>query len=350
MKVSVFEEGCRFAFFQAVRILERLYPDRERVGLAARPGREVVRFGARLSLTFPASEIQQVTVRICDKAVKQKGLTFSASEIQQVTVRDGDQPQMTVNFMGLTGPLGVLPVPYTELLMERVSRKDYVLRDFLDLFNHRMISLFYRAWGKYRFPFAYEQKDDAFSQYLADLIGMGTPGLQGRLAVNDKVFLYYSGLVGQRPRSLTALAGMLCDYFEVPVRGEQFVGRWVPLGQENVTALGLRNTEVGVNTICGTRIWDRQSKFRLRLGPLDREQFRSFLPSGDAFLPLTQLVRLFVGQEYDFDVQLVLKKDDVPACQLKTGVEEGPRLGWSSWLKTREFTRDAEESILACDN
>ncbi len=330
MKVSIFEEGCQFAFFQAVRVLERLYPDRERVGRTAHPSREVARFRARLTLAFPASEIHTVELG-----------------------KDGvdPQPRVTVNFMGLIGPSAELPIPYTELLLERASHKDHTLRDFLDLFNHRMISLFHRAWEKYRFHVYYEQGDeDTFSQYLCDLIGIGTPGLQRRLAVNDKVLCFYAGLIGQRPRSASALAGILRDYYEVPVETQPYSGRWVRLGAENETRLCVQNTELGVNMICGARIWDRQSKFRLRLGPLHLKQFRSFLPCGDAWVSLNQLVRLFAGQEYDFDVQLVLKAGEVPACELRTDVSDGPRLGWSSWLKTREFTRDAEEPILTCDN
>jgi type VI secretion system protein ImpH len=143
---------------------------------------------------------------------------------------------------------------------------------------------------------------------------------------------------------------MLRDYYEMPVEAEQFSGRWVRLGVENETHVGVQNTEVGVNMICGARIWDRQSKFRLRFGPLDLNKFRSFLPSGDAWQSMNQLVRLFAGNEYDFDVQLVLKAGEVPPCELRTDVKEGPRLGWSSWLKTKEFTRDAHEPILASGN
>ena len=104
--------------------------------------------------------------------------------------------------MGLTGPSGVLPEHYTRLLIERLRAKDYTLRDFLDLFNHRVISLFYRAWEKYRFQFVYEQvklgavgdeTEDFFTKCLYCLVGMGTGGLRGRQKIDDETFLYYGG-------------------------------------------------------------------------------------------------------------------------------------------------------------
>ena len=165
------EEGYRFDFFEAVRVLERVFPHRHAVGRDANPVQEVVRFRSRLSLAFPPSAIHGVT-----------------------EVDGGDRPvEMTVAFMGLTGPSGVLPRHYTELLLERTRRKDNTLRDFLDLFNHRVISLFYRAWEKYRFPIGYERAvaqqhdDDDFSLNIFDLIGMGTKGMRGRLEVGDEV-------------------------------------------------------------------------------------------------------------------------------------------------------------------
>lgn len=330
---ELFEEGFRFDFFQAVRVLERLYPHRQPVGRDANPSREVVRFRSRLSLSFPPSAIHEV-----------------------VQAEDGSGPaQMTVAFMGLTGPLGVLPRHYTELLLERVRRKDQTLRDFLDLFNHRFISLFYRAWEKYRFPISYERAVarregyDPFSLYLFDLIGMGTKGLRGRLEVGDEALLFYAGLLAQHPRSASALAGLLQDYFGVPVRVAQFIGQWLSLSKENRSRLGPgeANNALGVSAIAGSRVWDQQAKFRLRVGPLTFAEFCQFLPEGNTFRPLVQFARFFVGQEFDFEVQLILRAAEVPWCRLGGMGESAPRLGWSTWLKTGEFTRDAEDAVFS---
>ena len=330
----LFEEGYAFDFFQAIRVLERLYPSRQPVGRNGSPAQEVVRFCSRLSLGFPPSAIHEIS-----------------------PPADAEAPaQMTVAFMGLTGPSGVLPRHYTELLLERVRyRKDHTLRDFLDLFNHRLISLFYQAWEKYRFAVAYEraalhhQEDERFTQYLFDLFGMGTRGLRGRQEVDDKALVFYAGLLAQHPRSATALAGLLQDYFGVPVEVSQFIGEWLHLAQENRARLGPgeTNNALGVSAVAGSRVWDQQAKFRVQLGPLSLAEFTTFLPSGNAFRSLVDLSRFFAGQEYDFEVQLIIKAAEVPWCRLGETGEGAPRLGWSSWLKTGEFTHDADDAVFA---
>jgi type VI secretion system protein ImpH len=329
----LFEEAYRFDFFQAVRVLERLYVDRKPVGQDVDPSQEVVRFRSRLSLSFPPSALYEIARR-----------AHSSGPVE-----------MTVSFMGLTGPLGVLPRHYTELLLERVRNKDLALRDFLDLFNHRFISLFYRAWEKYRLPIAYERAAldregyDCFSLCLFDLIGMGTKGLRGRLEVEDDALLFYAGLLTQHPRSASALASLLQDYFGVPVEVIQMTGQWLLLTQENRSRLGPSeaNNALGVSTVLGGRVWDQQAQFTLRVGPLAFPTFCQFLPSGSAFRSLVQLTRYFVGQECDFDIQLVLKAAAVPWCRLGETGDHAPRLGWSSWLKTGEFTHDAGDAVLA---
>jgi type VI secretion system protein ImpH len=264
---------------------------------------------------------------------------------------------MSVAFMGLTGPLGVLPRHYTELLLTRARQKDTALRDFLDIFNHRLISFFYRAWEKYHFTVAYERTvfrqegGDRFSQYLFDLIGMGTRGLRGRLEVEDETLLFYDGLLAQRPRSASALTGLLTDYFMVPVDVTQFVGQWLSLSAGNRSRLGPRqvNSALGLNAVVGNRVWDQQAKFKLRVGPLTAAEFHRFLPSGEAFRQLVGMARFYAGQEFDFDVQLILRAAEVPGCRLGATGEFAPRLGWSTWLKSGEFTHDAEDAVFAGD-
>ena len=324
----LFDEGYRFGFFQSVRLLERIYPERERVGRDGPAAEEVVRFKARSSLEFPASEVYDVT--------------------REDAGGTGDPPQMIVNFLGMTGPSGVLPTPYTELVVERVRYKDIAFRDFLDIFNHRILSLFYRAWEKYRFPVAYERKqEDPFTQFLFDLAGMGTRGMRGRLGLADEGLLLYTGLVAQRPHSATAMELMLGDYFGVPVKLEQFSGQWLDIDEASLTRVGTANSELGVNAIAGSRFWDRQSRFRLRIGPLDFEQFRAFLPNGSAFDPATRLTRWLAGMEFDFDVQLILQAVEVPACQLSTQGPNLPMLGWTTWLKTQPLKMDDPQLVLA---
>ncbi len=320
------EEPYRFEFFQAVRVIERLLRERNVPGRFANPQTEVVRFAAHNSTAFPASEIQSLQWR------------------------EGRAPLMVVNFMGLTGPEGVLPLYYTQFVAERVRARDTALRDFLDIFNHRMISLFYQAWERYRFTVQYERGGgDRLSQYLLDLIGLGTKGLGNRQAVPDISLVYYAGLLGQRPRSAQALRQLIEDYFDVPAEIVQFAGAWYRLDVPTQCRLDGGATEseqLAVGAVVGDEIWDEQSRVRIRLGPLALEQYQDFLPTGTAYEPLRALVRFFAGNEFDFEVQLVLKREEVPGCELGRGDRTAPRLGWITWARSERMGRDPDDTVL----
>lgn len=327
----LFDESYRFDFFQAVRLLERIYAKRLPVGRSNEPGREAVRFRTLPSFKFPPSQIQDLKPE-------------THSDKRDVT----EPPQMTVAFMGLIGPLGVLPHSYTELVMDRIREKDHTLHDFLDLFNHRAISLFYRAWEKYRFPVAYERRsEDRFTEFLFDIIGLGTRGLRGRLNLPDEGLLCYGGLISQRPHSVSATAAILSDYFGVQVKITQFSGQWLSLEKDDLTKLGKNNSRLGLNTVAGTKVWDNQSRFRVQVGPLGLKEFTAFLPTGSAYRAIADLIRLVVGQELDFDVKLSLKAKEVPSCILTTRAKRKPMLGWTTWLKTKPFKRDDDQVVLA---
>lgn len=326
LEAALEAEPYRFDFFQAVRLLERFSPATKPVGRFARPQQEAVRFAAHPSLAFPASQLQSLERR-----------------------PDGPA-RMEVNFMGLFGPCGVLPQAYTELIISRVRERDTALRDFLDLFNHRAISLFYQAWEKYRFTVAYERGErDRFSFVLLDLIGLGTPGLANRQAVRDDALLYYAGLLAQHPRSALALEQLLEDFFEVPVEIVQFAGDWYrlePEAQSWLTETDRDNEQLAVGAVLGDEVWDPQARVRIRLGPLALDDYLEFLPTGSAFEPLRALVRFFAGDELDFEVQLILKREQVPFCELGAETKEAPRLGWVTWTKWSPMTRDPEETVL----
>jgi len=333
LTVSEIEEKLRrepfsFDFFQAVRLLEKVLPQRTSVGKFAHPATEVARFAAHPSLAFPASQIQ--------------GMEWPA---------DGPV-EMTVNFMGLTGPQGVLPNPYTSLIIERLRASDTTLRDFLDIFNHRIISLFYRAWRKYRFDVACEHGErDLFSRHLLSLLGLGTEGMRDRQAVSDDALIYYAGLLGQRPRSAQALQQILSDYFEVPVAIEQFAGGWYRLDPETQCRLEGNNEsgELGLGAVVGDEVWNEQSKVRIVLGPLSLERYADFLPYGRSFETLGGWVRFFSNDEWDFEVKLILEREQVPACTLGAEGVSGPQLGWVSWVKSVPFNRNPDDTVLAVE-
>jgi type VI secretion system protein ImpH len=174
--------------------------------------------------------------------------------------------------------------------------------------------------------------------------------LRGRLEeVEDEPLLFYAGLLAQHPRSASALEGLLKDYFEVPVSVTQFIGQWLPLSEANRSRLGWGevNNALGVSAVAGSWVWDQQAKFRLQLGPLTFTEFCQFLPSADGFRTLAAITRFSAGEECDFDICLILKADEVPWCRLGGNGEPAARLGWSTWLKSREFTADAVDAIFA---
>ena len=316
-----------FQFFQAVRLLERLYPNRAPVGRFVSPSKEVVRFSAHASFPFPASQIQNID-----------------------WADAGSAPCILINFMGLTGPSGVLPLYYTELIVERLRQKDRGLLSFFDIFNHRMVSLFYQAWEKYRFAIAYERGErDRFSHHLMDLIGIGTKRLENRLAVRDDALLFYSGLLSMHTRSAAALERILADYFEIPVEVEQFVGAWQGLRESDLCrfdrGLGV-SEQLGGGAIVGDEIWNQQAGVRVKLGPLGLTQYLDFLPSGTAYDSVRSLAKFVSRGEIDFEIQLILKKEEVPACELGLEDSLAPRLGWTSWAKTKPLGQDANDTIL----
>jgi type VI secretion system protein ImpH len=341
LKEALFATGFEFEFFQAVRLLSRLFPERKPVGSTAKPTEELVRFAqlgscpdvteGRLAMAFPASPVHTIE-----------------------RVADLDDPAlMIVTFLGLTGTQGILPLCYTEWMIARRAAKDDTLAAFFDLFNHRLISFFYRAWEKHRPPVLYElagvrgRRPDPFTQYLYDLIGMGTAGLRGRMLVQDESLLRYAGLIAQRPISALSLRGILRDYFSVPVEIDQCVGGWYELEDADRCYLApeSQRNQLGEAAFAGDAIWNQQCFFRIRLGPLGLDQYLDFLPNGSAMAKLVELTTYLVGQALAFDVQVLLQAEDVPYARLADEGEDAPRLGWLGWLKTAEFEAAAGDAV-----
>ncbi|MBV8551420.1 MAG: type VI secretion system baseplate subunit TssG [Acidobacteriaceae bacterium] len=327
VKEELFAAPHSFDFFQAVRLLELMQADRAVVGNFANPRSEAVRFTVHPSLAFPASAIQSLQPR-----------------------QDGGAPLMSVNFMGTVGPLGLLPNYYTELVAERLRAHDATLRDFLDIFHHRAISLFYRAWETTHFTVGYEREGrGSMTDRLLELVGLGLPALQSRQVVRDEAILFYGGLLSMTPRSACALQLMLSDYFDVPVEIEQFVGAWRRLEEPDQCCFEIgsdASRQLGLGAVAGDEIWDRQSRARVRVGPLAAARYREFLPGGTAYEPLRSLLRFYSGNDIEFEVQLVLQREEVPACELGDD-GDSPQLGWATWIKSSpQFNRDPDDTVL----
>ena len=327
---QLFEDPYAFEFFQAVRILQKLLPGAGSIGRDAMPATEGIRFRSRIALDFPASEVH---------------------EIREIEDGDGDRRsvEMLVNFMGMVGPSGVLPIHYTELVLDRIRHRDTAMWAFLDMFTHRAVSLFHRAWSKYRFPVGYERGEDGFTPYLFDFAGLGTSGLRGRMSLVDEDLLPYGGLIAQKPHSVNALENILSDYFDITAEVKQFFGQWLILERSDLTKLGQDNSGLGIDAIAGAKVWDQQSKFRVRLGPLSFRQFQAFLPNGSAHKAMGSIIRFMTGLEMDFDVQLILDKKQVPGTVLTTRAQRRPMLGWTTFMKTKPFEQDDEQVVLGLD-
>jgi type VI secretion system protein ImpH len=325
--MDLHDDPNSFEFFQAVALLQRLMSDRRPVGHFSSPEDEVVHFHVNPRLGFPASEIQELALP------------------------EGAPADMMVNFMGMTGPQGVLPHVYSELILERLRAKDRSLASFLDIFNHRAISLFYRAWQRTRFPVNYAAgARDYFSQYLRDLLGLGTAGLRDRQAVEDEALMHYVALIAMQSRSAVALEQVLADYFEVPVEIQQFTGAWYSLDQSTQCAMNEKESmscQVGSGAVVGDAIWDRQGRIRIRIGPIGMERYNDFLPGGSAYDALRAITRFFSEDCVDFEAQLVLDRSEVPAVELDLNAKHPARLGWVSWAKTAPLGVDPDDTILA---
>ncbi|MEO1498466.1 MAG: type VI secretion system baseplate subunit TssG [Planctomycetota bacterium] len=345
VRARLAERAPRYEFFRAVRSL-LLAGGGEPVGGDAAPGAEVVRFVSHASITFPGSQV----VRFQDPPRGEKADATRRSPAE-----------MTVTFLGLTGPAGVMPRHYTEELMARVRGKDYALRDFLGMFDHRLVSFFYRAWEKHRVGALLEDAEssgerDRFTAAVSALVALGPAPARERFEFHDRLFLYYSGIFSRSSRSESCLRRLLQEHLGVAVAIRQFVGHWLRVERADQTSLPSlaakgQNCRLGLDSIAGERVWDVQSRFRVQLGPMGYDQFRRLMPNGDAFLTVGQLVRSYVGPGYDYDVQPVLRRDEIPACRLGDERPDavGPRLGWNTWVLTHGAATDAEDAVFVSD-
>ncbi|MEA2463496.1 MAG: type secretion system protein ImpH [Acidobacteriota bacterium] len=333
LEEELFSNADRFTFLQAVRLLELIGgPNRTAPGEGVDPHRELVLFRQYVGFDFPPADVEFL-----------------------VPPRHKHEPaKMSVNVLGLTGAHGPLPHHITDLLLERTGRGDRGLRDFLDIFNHRLISLLYRARKKYRPPLdAKGPSNGRVAGVLLSFLGLGTGHLLNRLRIPDRSLLPYTGLFTEQFRSPIGLERAVEDCFGVGAKVVQFQGVWHELEESDLTRIGVRgrNHALGHGALLGRRVYDPTANFELRLGPMPYARFVSFLPHtcrhsphmtphsyGDAFQPLRSLVRFYAREELGFSVRLEVAKEEVP--QLRISRTGSALLGWTSWLKTRDAQHD----------
>ena len=368
LKQQLFERSSAFDFFQSVFLLETLLenPQERRPEI-----RDILRFKTHQSLAFPSSSLKLLLP----------------------SWQGSGKPTLFVNFIGLTGVQGALPLHYTSMMLRLAKLapgeeiRTSPLQEWFDLFNHQMIAFFYQAWEKYRFPVSYyhyarrkeaggagqQEENDRFTRCMLSLVGLGTPSLRHRLhveidsddeepetlaSVDDLALLHHASLLARRPRSISGLVSILQQYFGLKFEVKPFSGQWLTLDPQSQARMTEEsNCELGVNVIAGERIWDLNSIFRVRIGPLHYHEFIELLPDATPvparklFFLVSQLIRLFVGPEFDFELQLLLYGNEVPECMLQEVPEGtlGARLGWNTWLPAETMPFQVEETIFFAD-
>lgn len=347
---QLLDDPHRHEFFQAVRLLERWFMQQEQLTPSEIWGSRL-RFRNSLSLGFAPSEIAGLSVRQRADNDERDEAGVPEGHERSSTI---DKIEITPAFMGLLGVNGALPMFYTETLAQReLYQRDSAARAFLDIFQHRAVVLFYQAWRKHRLPLQFEQdrKRHFLPQVLA-LAGMGQPALRQRLnagegGVADDALAHYAGLLQQRPMSASLMGRVLARYFRVPVAVEQFVGRWFTLPDTSQTSLGLGCAQLGQGAVVGQRVWQRDLRLRITLGPMPHARFTRFLPGGPGAKALRELLTLFTGVSLEYEVRLKLKAEDVRPAMLTDPMPDqpqaGPRLGWDAFLTTRPATVDRDE-------
>lgn len=313
-------KAARMDFFQVLRLIENAYPQHPRIGSSLRARDDAVRLGQDPSLAFHETAVA--------------GYLRAGPDTRA---------RLAVNFFGLLGANGPLPTHITEYVRDRLRHGgDSTLMAFLDVFHHRMLSLFYRARASAEPVISLDRTDgDRFSGFVGSMFGIGAPGLRERDEIGDFAKLHFAGLLANRVRPASGLASILRAYFRLPLRIEQFAGHWMTLPDETLSRIGMagESNRLGGSLVLGRKVWDCQNKFRIVIGPLGHDDYRRFLPGGDSLKRLLAWIRTYCGLALDWEVQLILKQAEVPPLRLGGGT----RLGWNTWAASRAPQRDPDQ-------
>lgn len=313
------ERPHAYDLFAVLRRIESLYPDRPRMGRSQRLQQDPVRLGQVPSTAFAPATLAQVDT-------------------------SQEMPRLRIFSFGLFGPNGPLPLGMTEYALERLHHHDDgTLSSFADLFHHRLIQLFYRAWASAQSTVSLDRENDDFTRYLASLVHHGLPSQRKRDSVPDQVRWGHAGHLVRQVRNAEGLERVLHNFFQVPVRVEEFIKRWLPLPEEERTQLSRQgNSQLGVNAVAGRAVLDRQYSLRLHLGPMSLKDYERFLPAGAYYVQLMDWIRTYVGVEYVWDVRLQLRSSEVP----RTSLGSKTQLGLTSWLDDRHAQLDRSDLLL----
>lgn len=321
---QLMKEAKAFDFFEAVRRIEQLNSDKPRMGCGTSPDDEAVRFGQEPSLAFATSTIADFQVNT-----------------------GSDAARMIVNFFGLLGPNGPMPLHVTEFVRSRaLNYYDPTLQRFLDIFHHRLIALFYRAWALNEQAVSYDRPDDDWiSHFVGSLIGLDSRQHSDR---NDKVPFYgkcyWAGRLIQVARNSEGLEAILADYFDVPVAIEEFKGSWLDIPEQYYLELGKNqdNATLGMNAVLGDSYYTKTEKFKIIVGPLDLSRYEELLPCTDSYARLKDWVNSYLVKPLQWDLEVILKAEEVP----QTTLGSYGQLGYTSWLKSQPVAEDKDDLLV----
>lgn len=333
LKADIFERPHIYDFFQAVRIVEAVaaeeanavsQPLPDAAGRGTDPRNGAVRIRAAASLGFATAEVNAVT-----------------------RPRAGGPIEITQSVIGLTGPSGVLPHAFSEMVQISVRERNPALREFFDMFNDRLAGLLYDGWAKYRIAveqsrFHLLETHRPIDMVLRCLLGMGMTSLSGRNDTPDATFIFFGGLLSRQGRSATAIEHVMSGMLGHEVRVEQFYGEWLPIdppdrsrlpGGENPDGVFCR---LGEDSVVGERIFDVQSSVVLEVEPMEYGAFRALLPDSAQAKAFADLAAIAVGSDKAFRVRLGLLPNEVPPLWLTVDQSDAgaSRLGWNTWLNT----------------
>ncbi len=311
------EQPWNYHVFLAMRIVESAGSQGRPLGVTQRPNEDTVRIAQEPSLAYPPSTLSGF-----------------------VPPKDGVPGVLTNRFFGMFGPNGPLPLHLTEFARDRlVNERDRTFVAFADMLTHRLATLLFRAWKTGQPAPSFDRGEDArVETKVAALAGYHGRELRQRDAMPDLAKRHFAGALAAGPRSPEGLVAMLSGFFSAPVGMREFVGCWLELEPDDQWHLG-GAVGLGQGTNVGSQVWSRAAKFRLSVGPLGRADYERLLPGGASLERLTAIVRNYVGDTLDWDLNLVLKADDVPEAQLGGDT----RLGLTSWIGQRPDGRDADD-------
>jgi type VI secretion system protein ImpH len=298
-----------FDFHLALRRVDCAFPHRPSSGSARLPSEEPIRVG------------------------QDPSLAFAPAAIRSFVAPHGDAPgRLRVAFLGLFGPNGPLPLHLTEHALDRIrDADDPTFAAFVDLFQHRLLLFFQRAWAMCQ-PAVGQDRTNAnpFVRYLGSLCGLGLPSMVGRDAIPHHAKIQFCARLMGNSRNAEGLEAIVREYFGLPAKLEEFVGEWLEIPSENRWRLGHSRdvSALGDSAVLGARSFQRGQKFRVALGPLKASDFHSFLPGTPRLAALAGLVRMYVGDELAWDVRLVHEPEE--RRQLQLG--RGGRVGYNTWL------------------